>query len=191
MKITKDSFLECTGDCPVIPEVKNEEWLEALADSGSEIAYILYGDVCSIADIVARVHGMGKLAIVHIDLIEGLATKPVCVEFIKRNVKADGIISTKPLMIQRARDIGLFSIQRFFMTDGITYSNISRHVKQSDPDVVELMPAGLSKVIPYLVEIISRPVVAAGLIQDKDDIIGALSAGAVAVATTNRELWDC
>ena len=94
-------------------------------------------------------------------------------------------------MIQRARDIGLFSIQRFFMMDGITYSNIARHVKQCDPDVVELMPAGLTKVIPYLVDIINRPVVATGLIQDKGDIIGALNAGAVAVATTNKDLWDC
>ncbi|MBQ3321270.1 MAG: glycerol-3-phosphate responsive antiterminator [Firmicutes bacterium] len=191
MKISKDYFLELTIDCPVIPEVKNEEWLDAIKDSESKLVYILYGDVCNIADIVTRVHEMGKLAIVHIDLIEGLATKPICVEFIKKNVKADGIISTKPVMIQRARDIGLFSIQRFFMMDGITYSNISRYVKQSDPDVVELMPAGLVKVIPYLVEIISRPVVATGLIQDKGDIIGALNAGAVAVATTNRDLWDC
>ena len=191
MKITKDYFLELTGDCPVIPEVKNEEWLEALQSSESGVAYVLYGDVCSIHEIVARIHEMGKLAIVHIDLIEGLATKPVCVDYIKKYAKADGIISTKPIMIQRARDIGLFSIQRFFMMDGITYSNISRHVKQSDPDVVELMPAGLSKVICYLVEIISRPVVATGLIQDKDEIIGALKAGAVAVATTNRDLWDC
>lgn len=191
MRISKDYFLELTIDCPVIPEVKNEEWLNAIKDSESTLVYILYGDVCNIGDIVAKVHEMGKLAIVHIDLIEGLATKPICVEFIKKNVKADGIISTKPVMIQRARDIGLFSIQRFFMMDGITYSNISRYVKQSDPDVVELMPAGLVKVIPYLVEIISRPVVATGLIQDKGDIIGALNAGAVAVATTNRDLWDC
>ena len=191
MKISKDSFLEFTGDCPVIPEIKNKEWLNYVRGSESKIVYVLYGDVCNIAEIVAKVHEMGKLAIVHIDLIDGLATKPICVEFVKRNVKADGIISTKPIMIQRARDIGLFSIQRFFMMDGITYSNISRYVKQCDPDVVELMPAGLTKVIPYLVDIINRPVVATGLIQDKGDIIGALNAGAVAVATTNKDLWDC
>lgn len=43
----------------------------------------------------------------------------------------------------------------------------------------------------YLVEKIEQPVVASGLTQDKEDIIGALKAGAVAVATTNKSLWDC
>ena len=85
----------------------------------------------------------------------------------------------------------LVGFQRFFMMDGITYDNIAKYVRTCDPDVVELMPSGLAKVIRYLVEIIHRPVVAAGLTQDKEDVIGALSAGAVAVATSNREMWEC
>jgi glycerol uptake operon antiterminator len=77
------------------------------------------------------------------------------------------------------------------MMDGITYANITRYVKQNDPDVVELMPSGLSKLIKYLVELISQPVVASGLTQDNEDIIRALSAGAIGVATSNKELWQC
>ena len=51
----KKRFLEATEACPVIPEVKNDEWLNALPESDSGIAYIVYGDICSIADIVDRV----------------------------------------------------------------------------------------------------------------------------------------
>lgn len=189
--LTKEEFLLSTEMCPVIPEIKNDEWMEALKDSESDIVYIIYGDICTITGIVEKVKAMGKKAIVHIDLISGLAAKEICVDFIKQYVKADGIISMKPLMIKRANEIGFFTIQRFYMIDGFTYANVEKNVKNSNPDVVEFMPVGLSKVMKYLAESINKPIVASGLTQDKEDIIGALKAGAIAVATSNRGLWDC
>ena len=47
-----------------------------------------------------------------------------------------------------------------------------KHVKNCNPDVVEFLPAGLPKVIQYLLEEIDKPVVASGLILDKDDVMG-------------------
>lgn len=189
--LTHEYFLEATANCPVIPEIKNEEWLNNIEQSESEIAYILYGDICTIAEIVEKVKTSGKRAIVHVDLIVGLSAKEISVDFIKKYTEADGIISMKPSMIKRAKELGMFTIQRFYMMDGFTYANIEKHVKTCNPDVVEFLPAGLYKVMKYLVEKIEQPVVASGLTQDKEDIIGALKAGAVAVATTNKSLWDC
>lgn len=189
--LTRDFFMEATEICPVIPEIKNDEWLQYLPESESELVYILYGNICTISDIVDRVKAMGKIAIVHVDLIMGLSPKEISVDFIKKYTKADGIISMKSPLIRRARELGLFTIQRFYMMDGFTYANIERHVKSDNPDVVEFMPAGLSKVMKYLAETIQKPVVASGLSQDKEDIMGALSAGAAAVATSNRTLWNC
>ena len=94
-------------------------------------------------------------------------------------------------MIKRANELGLFTIQRFYMMDGLTYANIVKNVKTCNPDVVEFMPAGLSKVMKYLAEQIDKPIVASGLTQDKEDVMGALKAGAYAIATTNVKLWDC
>lgn len=189
--LTKEEFLLATEKCPVIPEIKNDEWLEALTDSDSDLVYILYGDICTIADITERVKAMGKRAIVHVDLIVGLSAKEISIDFIKKYTKADGIISMKPALIKRANELGLFTIQRFYMIDGLTYANVAKNVKNSNPDVVEFMPAGLSKLIRYLVELIDKPIVASGLTQDQEDIIRALKAGALAIATTNRELWNC
>lgn len=189
--LTKEIFLESTENCPVIPEVKNDEWLESLENSESDIVYIIYGDICNIADIVERVKSMGKRAIVHVDLIVGLSSKEISIDFIKKYTRADGIISMKPAMIKRANELGLFTIQRFYMMDGLTYANIVKNVKTCNPDVVEFMPAGLSKVMKYLAEQIDKPIVASGLTQDKEDVMGALKAGAYAIATTNLKLWDC
>ena len=188
MALTTAEFIEITEVSPVIPAIKNEEWLEYCRSSECGIAYIIYGDICNIADIVERVKSMGKKAIVHIDLIAGLSSKEISVDFIHKYTKADGIISMKPTLIKRANELGMFTIQRFYMMDALTYANIVKHVKNCDPNVVEFLPAGLPKVIQYLLEEIRKPVVASGLILDKEDVIGALKAGALAVSTTNREV---
>ena len=138
-----------------------------------------------------KVKAAGKMAIVHMDLIVGLSSKEISVDFLKKYTKADGIISMKPAMIKRANDVGLFTIQRFYLMDRFTYANIEKHIKNCNPDIVEFLPAGLSKVMSFLIEKIDRPVVASGLTQDKDDVMGALKAGAIAVATSNRRVWDC
>lgn len=189
--LTKDFFMEATENCPVIPEIINDEWLDALSESDCDIVYILYGDICNIPEIVGKVKQAGKMAIVHMDLIVGLSSKEISVDFLKKYTKADGIISMKPAMIKRANDVGLFTIQRFYLMDRFTYANIEKHIKNCNPDVVEFLPAGLSKVMSFLIEKIDRPVVASGLTQDKEDVMGALKAGAIAVATSNRKVWDC
>lgn len=189
--LTKEIFLLATEKCPVIPEIKNDEWLEALPISDSELAYILYGDICTIADIVDKVKAMGKKAIVHIDLITGLSSKEISVDFIKKYTRADGIVSMKPALIRRANDLGLFTIQRFYMIDGLTYANVAKNVRNSNPDVVEFMPVCITKLIRYLIELIDKPIIVSGLTQDSEDVLNALKAGALAVATTNKGVWEC
>ena len=76
------------------------------------------------------------------------------------------------------------------MLDRLTYNNIKKHVRETSPDIVEMMPAGLPKMITYaLAEINGKPLIASGLVLDKSDVMGALSAGAVAISTTNEEIW--
>ena len=58
---------------------------------------------------------------VHIDLINGLSSKEITVDFIKKYTNADGIISTKPTLIKRARELSLYTILRLFVIDSIAY----------------------------------------------------------------------
>lgn len=125
----KGLFMEATENCPVIPEIINDEWLEALSESDCDIVYIVYGDICTIPEIVEKVKQAGKMAIVHMDLIVGLSSKEISVDFLKKYTRADGIISMKPAMIKRANDVGLFTIQRFYLMDRFTYVNIEKHIK--------------------------------------------------------------
>lgn len=48
----------------------------------------------------------------------------------------------------------------------------------------------MPKMIRRLVQDTGKPVIAGGLISDKEDVTGALGAGAVAVSTTNPAVWS-
>lgn len=186
-----DAFYDSLERCPIIAGINNDELLKESLTSPCEIIYILYGNICTISDIVDEIVAAGKIAIVHIDLITGLASREISVDFIKKYTKAAGIISTKAHLIKRGNELGLITIQRFFMIDRITFHNVKKHVHETAPDIVEMMPAGLSKMLTYaLEEINGKPLIASGLILDKADVMSALSAGAIAVSTTNTEIWN-
>mgnify|MGYP002728895778 CR=1 FL=1 len=100
-------FYEAVEDNPIIAAVKNMNDLEICCSlEDIRVVFILFGDVCSIKEIVDKVKAAGKVAMVHVDLISGLSSKDIVVEFIQKNTKADGIISTKPTLIKKGRELG-------------------------------------------------------------------------------------
>ena len=90
---------------PVITAVKDDTGLTHAVEKDCTIVFILYGNVCNIPSIVEKVKERGKLAIVHVDLIAGLSSKEVAVDYIKENTRADGIISTRPGMVKDFMEI--------------------------------------------------------------------------------------
>ena len=141
-------FKDALEDSPVIAAIKDDNGLKECLKSDIQVVFILYGDICNIADIVDTVKQAGKMALVHLDLINGLSAKDVAVEFLlKKYTKADGIISTKPALIKHAGEIGLTSVLRLFVIDSMAYENIQKHVKGARPDVIEVLPALMPKVV--------------------------------------------
>ena len=133
MALTTEEFMEATEKCPVIPAAKNDEWLEACISSESDLVYVLYGDICSIGDIVQKIKDAGKKAIVHVDLIVGLSPKEISVDFLMKYTLADGVISMKPAMIKRAKELGMFSIQRFYTMVPLQYRECGEACQELQP----------------------------------------------------------
>ncbi len=182
------SFRSIVDNCPIITAVKNDEGLVKSISADSSIVFILYGDIMNIAGIISKVKAAHKIAMVHIDLINGLSNKDIAVDYIKK-AGADGIISTRPALIKTAREAGLYTVLRFFAIDSMAYDNISSQCRQVRPDCMEILPGIMPKVIKKIVDKEHTPVIAGGLITDKEDIMQALEAGAVAVSSTNEAIW--
>lgn len=185
----KKEFKEALEDSPIIAAIKDDEGLEKCIHSDSRVIFILYGDIVSIADIVDKVKESGKLAMVHLDLITGLSSKEIAVDFLKRYTKADGIITTKPTLIKRAKELGLYTILRLFIIDSMAYENIERQTKSAKPDLIEVLPALMPKIVSKICKISSTPVIAGGLVSDKEDIMALLQAGVTSVSSTNEDIW--
>ena len=94
-------FLDALEVSPVIAAVKDDEGVEACLKSESQVVFILYGDVCTIPEIVSKVKAAGKLAVVHLDLIHGLASKNIAADFIKKYTEADGSLQNRRSFIER------------------------------------------------------------------------------------------
>ena len=58
------------------------------------------------------------------------------------------------------------------------------------PDVVEMLPAPMPRVVRRLAQSLRAPLIAGGLITDKEDVLAALSAGALCVSTSDETLWS-
>ena len=187
-------FIEKLEMNPVIAAIKDDEGLEKAVSTDCEIIFILYGDVCTIPGIVERIKSAGKLAMVHIDLVAGLNnSKEISVDFIKNNTKADGIITTKGNLIGRAKELGLYTVLRYFVIDSMALVNIEKQDRHgiTQPDVIEILPGiVLPKIIKRVNQASRVPVLAGGLIGDRDDVMNALNNGVLAVSTTNEKVWE-
>ncbi len=184
-----NDFLNALYDCPVAASVKDDQGLERALCSQCGAVFLLYGSVLSIAELVAQIKAAGKLALVHLDLVEGLAQRDVSVEFIARATQADGIITTRPQLAKKAKSLGLISLQRFFLLDSLALESLRKQLEQDTCDLVEVLPGAMPKVLRQLSDVIRKPFIAGGLIADKEDVTAALSAGAVAVSSTKEEIW--
>lgn len=184
--MTAISLLEMS---PVIAAVKDEKGLKRCFDSDCQIVFILYGNLCTIGRIVQDVKAHGKMAIVHADLALGMSPKEIAIDYIKESTCADGIISTKPQLVRRATELGLFGVLRTFIVDSMAINTIRKQIDTYHPNMIEVMPGIMPKVLTEFRKFTDIAIIAGGLITDKKDIIDALSAGANAISTTKEELW--
>jgi len=186
----KEEFYNALEEYPVVMAIKDYAGLDIALETESKVVFILFGNITDIASIVKKVKQKKKIAIVHVDLIEGLGSKEIAAKFIKYNTQADGIISIKANIISAAKELGLITVQRFFLIDSLSLKNVIKYIESGHADTYEVLPGGMYKIIKKLAAISNVPLIAGGLISDKEDVIAALSAGATAVSSTDTSIWN-
>lgn len=183
------SIYDLLADNPIIVAVRDESTYQKCLDiPESRVVFVLFGSISTIPDIVSELKGHSHQVFVHMDLISGLSSREDAVDFIHKYTDADGIISTRMEQIKRGKSLGLDTVYRIFVIDSKAFSAVSRHLS-GDVDIVEILPGLMPKIIRKMTEIQPKPVIAGGLISDREDVISALDAGAVAISTTNEKVW--
>jgi len=125
----------------------------------------------------------------HVEKIAGLSYDREGIKFIANYVKPTGIVTTKNSLIKLAKKFNLLTIQRLFLIDTDAFKNGITSVIENQPDAVEIMPARIPQLVKELSSKIDVPVITGGLLENREQMLEALNAGARAVSTGNPQLW--
>ena len=87
-------------------------------------------------------------------------------------------------------DRGMFTIQRFFLIDSMSYDTSVKTANAIKPHMVEVLPGLMPKVIKRISQQLPMPVIAGGLVETKEDVIEILNSGALAASSGSQELWQ-
>ncbi len=174
---------------PIIAAVTDLSKLKEVLESPCEIVFLLTGNIFNVKAAVDELKDGGKLVFIHLDLLEGLSKDHIALEYIHKSINPDGIITTKSNLVRIAKEIGMFAIQRFFLIDSISVESGVKTVQSSRPDAVEIMPGIMHRITSRICKEIKIPVIAGGFINDKEDVIACLNAGAMGISTSKEEIW--
>ncbi|WP_235507623.1 glycerol-3-phosphate responsive antiterminator [Agromyces sp. Root1464] len=174
---------------PVVASLYGTESVEAFLAGPCQVAIAANVALPDLEGLVATLSSAGKFVFVNIDNSDGLAQDRGGVEYL-RKIGAQGLITTRTMLIQKANQLGMVTMQKVFITDRSTLPRSTNAVRQNRPHLVQLMPW---PVIPYIAQqdlAELTPYVAAGFVQSRNDVITALKGGAKAVSTSDVELWS-
>lgn len=186
----KQQLIDSMISHPVIAAVRSPGQLDQALNSPVRIVFILSGSINDLADICARIRDSGRSSLLHIDLLEGLRPDQQGIRFLADTVRPTGIITTRPACVRWARSAGLLTVQRIFLLDSTALDDGKRNIAACHPDLVEVLPGVAEKAIQMAVKQFACPLIAGGLISSRQEIMAALSAGALAVSTGSTKLWQ-
>lgn len=131
-----------------------------------------------------------KATFVHVDFIEGLSNTKSAIEYIANVWQPKGIITTKSNLIKFAKEEGLMTVQRIFLIDGSAMRKGIEIAHSGRPDAIEVLPGIMPSIIDNLTKLTHLPIIAGGLISEKQQIIDGLQAGALAISAGDPKLWN-
>lgn len=185
-------LLSALGRQPIIAAARSRKDAVAAARSRASVVFLLGGGMAAVAEHIAllRSEAADKLLFVHLDLVEGLAKDAKAVHFLAQYARPDGMLTTKHALIRPIQSEGLLAGQRCFMLDSQSYDIAVKSVAANRPDLVELMPGIMPRVIARFCEETRVPVIAGGLIETREDVEQALTAGAVGISSSRTALLE-
>ncbi len=185
----KRNIVDILEENPVIPAVRDEESLKKALLSKSEIIFLLSSDILNFRDRLKEIKDHGKLAFIHMDLINGLNTSPFALEYVYKTGLVDGILSTKKNIILKANTLGLMSILRIFAIDSTTIKGAGKLIKETKPSAVEILPGVAPKATKLLKNETNAPIICGGMVDTMEEIKECLTCGAIGASTSNHKIW--
>lgn len=173
----------------ILPAIRSMKDMEKFFKMDYERCVLLDTHIGHLQGILEQMKKHQKEVMLHIDLIKGLSNDEAAVEYVIQQYKPHGIISTKSKIIKRAKKLNTLTILRVFILDSTALSRSIELIKQSDPDLVEVLPGVATKVIKEISDKTGKRIIAGGLINSKEEIDLAIESGAQYVTSSDIAIW--
>ncbi|MCC3144968.1 glycerol-3-phosphate responsive antiterminator [Halanaerobium sp. Z-7514] len=174
---------------PIIAAVKSLSDIQKVPKNINAIL-ILDADILYVEKMIDLAIQKDLLIFLHIDLFKGISRDEYGIRYLARKTGIDGIVSTKGYLIKMAKEENLIAIQRLFIIDSSAFDKTLRIIEDAEPDMIEILPGLVyPRLASKLRRKIKQPIIAGGMIKEKRDVDDILSAGAVAISSSNKSLW--
>jgi len=172
----------------VIPAISTHQSLKKFLKTTHEYAVIMNFQMAQLKDIITVMKKANRKVLVHLELLKGISNDEYGAIYLIQELKVDGIITTKPYVINLCKKRQVIGIMRFFLKDSVSLNQSIQLVQNINPDFLEVLPA-MPEALGLIKDKINVPIFMGGLIQDQDHINRCLAAGATAITVSKETLW--
>ncbi|WP_234402391.1 glycerol-3-phosphate responsive antiterminator [Oceanobacillus damuensis] len=175
----------------LVAAVKDPKYLEEAIKYKDNISAVLLmtGTILTVKRYVDFIQSHDLPVILHVERIGGLQMDNNGIDFVKKYIRPAAIVTTKSGIIKKAKAKGIFVIQRVFLIDTDMYINLEKDMGKNQPDVIEIMPSRVPEFINRLSKVSPVPIITGGLLSSEEHAKNAFDNGAIAVSTSNIEMW--
>ncbi|MDR0271260.1 glycerol-3-phosphate responsive antiterminator [Paenibacillus sp.] len=189
--MSKDEFYRVLAKHRRIASIKDPRHIERALKQRNQLSgiFLLTGHIGVVKGYVNVFKEHGLPVFLHLEKIGGLSTDHYGLDYLAKSIRPSGVISTKTNVIKNAKKMGLLTVQRFFLVDSEGLDNIANNLAQTEPDIIELMPARIPDMICKVKSFTSIPIITGGLLYEESHCEECLSHGATAISSSRPELW--
>lgn len=173
----------------IIPAISNHQELKAFLQTQLTYGILMNFQLAQLQELVTEMKNHHKKVLIHSELIKGLSSDEYGAIYLIQVLKVDGIISSKPKVIEVCKKRKVIGILRFFLKDSISLEQSIEVARKSNPDYLEVLPALCTDIISEIKAKLHCDIMMGGLIRSKDQITSCIKAGAIAVTTSNPKFW--
>lgn len=179
---------------PILLAISQMKDFEKFLKSTLDTCILMDFHINLLPAMMQSAHAAGKKVYLHADLLRGVSADEFGCEYLCQRLRADGIISTKPKVLEAARRNHVTTILRLFLIDTKSLEKGVTLIRSLQPDHVELLPGlacdAISDLKQRLGSTVDQSFLCGGLIKTPTQITRCLEAGACAVTLSDRQLAE-